>query len=288
MFKRWVVAVMGLFMMSTAQARPIPSPILGITLDDVSNLPAILQSLQSLARKPTVRIVLDEGVSAQDYLAAVTAISNVAYVMGEQLDSQFVSTLSIPAYAARVTNQLETLGPVVDLWEIGNEVNGEWLGTTADVVAKIHDAYLQTKARQYQTALTLYYNGEDDDGARSCWSDRGHQMFVWAEANIPTDMRVGLDYVMISYYEDDCNGLQPDWTSVFKRLARLFPNSKIGFGEVGTAAPSRKASYMSRYYSMRVPVSNYIGGYFWWQGRQDLVPQTQPLWRLFNETIGTN
>ncbi len=288
MLKQLVVGAVGLVGMGAAHARPIPSPIVGITLDDLSNLPAITQSLQSLARSPTVRIVLDEGVAAQDYLNAVTAISKVAYVMGEQLDSQYVNTLSVPDYAARVTDQLNTLGAVVDLWEIGNEVNGEWLGTTEDVVAKIHDAYRQTKARGYPTALTLYYNGESDDGTNSCWSDPAHEMFVWAQTNIPMDMLLGLDYVLISYYEDDCNGLQPDWTSVFQRLGQLFPNSKIGFGEIGTADRSHKSSYMSRYYSMRVPVQNYIGGYFWWQGREDLVPQTRPLWQLFNNTIGGN
>jgi hypothetical protein len=41
---------------------------------------------------------------------------------------------------------------------VGNDINGEWLGTTPDVVAKMKGAYDLVKARGNRTALTLYYN----------------------------------------------------------------------------------------------------------------------------------
>lgn len=34
----------------------------------------------------------------------------------------------------------------VDIWVIGNEINGEWLGDTAGVVAKMTGAYDVVKA----------------------------------------------------------------------------------------------------------------------------------------------
>jgi hypothetical protein len=167
-------------------------------------------------------------------------------------------------------------------------VNGEWLGSTPDVVAKIYDAYMQVKQRGWKTALTLYYNGPLDDGSASCWASADHQMFNWAQANIPSEMKQHLDYVLVSYYEDDCNGIQPNWTSVFQQLAQMFPYSYIGFGENGTKVKSRKQSYIQRYYSMKVPVQTYVGGHFWWYGKEDLVPKTKPLWSTFNGAIGAN
>jgi hypothetical protein len=107
-------------------------------------------------------------------------------------------------------------------------------------------------------------------------------MFTWAAANIPERMKQGLDYVLISYYEDDCNGLRPDWQAVFDKLHVMFPNSQIGFGETGTAHKNKKADYMRRYYSLNITTPGYVGGYFWWYGKQDLAPITKPLWSTFD------
>lgn len=107
-------------------------------------------------------------------------------------------------------------------------------------------------------------------------------MFTWAAANIPLRMQQGLDYVLISYFEDDCNGAQPNWQAVFTKLHGMFPNSKIGFGEVGTVNDPRKASYINRYYSMHIDVPNYVGGYFWWYFKEDMVPYTKILWPVIN------
>jgi hypothetical protein len=98
-------------------------------------------------------------------------------------------------------------------------------------------------------------------------------------------MKQRLDYVLVSYYEDDCNGAQPAWPSVFQRLAAMFPNSVLGFGEVGTSNKSRKAAYIQRYYGMQIDLPSYIGGYFWWYGKQDFVPSSKPLWSVFNQAI---
>ena len=92
-----------------------------------------------------------------------------------------------------------------------------------------------------------------------------------------------LDYVFVSYYEDDCNDLQPDWPVVFKRLAEKFPKSKIGFGEVGTLNKANKAEFINRYYKLKITEPNYVGGYFWWYYKQDMVPMTKSLWTVFND-----
>jgi len=262
-------------------SRPIPDPLYGITLDAVDHLPAIVASLSNLSHTATTRVVFDEFVPPSDYVDPVSQISRVSYVMGEILDSAYVKRYTVADYLQRTSDYLDALGPVVDIWEVGNEINGEWLGDTPSVVAKMQGAYDRVKQRGARAALTLYYN-ED------CWSNPANEMFTWTQAHVPDDMKQGLDYVLISYYEDDCNGLQPDWLRVFQKLASMFPNSKIGFGENGTVYASRKASYIQRYYSVRLALPQYIGGHFWWYGKQDFVPLSNPLWTIFNDVIRDN
>jgi hypothetical protein len=250
----------------------------GVTIDSISNLSSIKTSLSKLSRPATARIVFDEGMGPSYYKNATTQLSSVANVMGELLDSYYVKSFSVAAYKQRTTNYVNALRSTVHIWEIGNEINGEWLGTTSNVVAKMTGAYDIVKGKGLRTALTLYYNDQ-------CWSKPSNEMFTWANKNVPTRMKQGLDYVFISFYEDDCNGIKPDWQGVFERLGRMFPNAKIGFGEVGTKYASRKEEYIKRYYRMQINHPRYVGGYFWWYFKQDMVPYTKPLWGVLNNAI---
>ena len=252
----------------------------GVTLDDVSQLSYVVESLQNLSRRPTARVVFDEFVPASDYVDAATQIHAVADVMGEILDSQFVDQYSVTDYRARAVEYLGALGDVVDIWEVGNEINGEWLGTTADVVAKMTAAYEEVTTRGKRAALTLYYN-------QDCWDQADHEVFTWAAANVPAAMKQGLDYVLFSYYEDDCNDLQPDWPTQFAHLATMFPNSRLGFGECGTANTAAKSAYVTRYYTTTIAEPRYVGGYFWWYYAEDMVPYTKPLWTVLDQAIAS-
>jgi hypothetical protein len=260
-----------------AVAKPWPM-IWGVTVDDVSGLSRTVSSLARLAKRPTTRIVFDEWVPAAQYLPAAKQIHKVSDVMGEILDSSAMVQYSVANYGKRVREYMNTLGNHVDIWEIANEINGEWLGQTSDVVAKMTLAYNIVTQRGGKTALTLYYN-------KGCWSDPKHEMFTWAQKNIPPAMKQGLDYVWVSYYEDDCNGLQPNWPAVFNRLGALFPHSQIGFGECGTLFAKKKAAIIDRYYRMPISHPRYVGGFFWWYFRQDMVPHTRAPWRVLNSAI---
>ena len=255
-----------------------PNRVYGVTVDSVTNVPAIVTSLSKLAFKPTTRIVFDENTPATAYTSAAAEIHKVSNVMGEILDSFYVPGITPAAYQARTVEYMTALGDNVDIWEIGNEINGEWLGATPDVVAKMNGAYTEVKSRGKKAALTLYYN-------EGCYAGQANEMFTWAEANVSAAMKQGLDYVFISYYEDDCNNLQPAWPAVFKKLGAMFPNSKIGFGEAGTLNTANKAAFIQRYYSMKIDEPNYVGGVFWWYFLQDCVPSTNPLWNTFNTAI---
>jgi hypothetical protein len=255
--------------------------VYGVTIDAINNLTAVVTSLQNLCKKPTTRIVFDEFIPATDYLNAVNQIHNVSFIMGELLDSYYMNQYSLTTYAARTNEYVNLLGSKVDIWEVGNEINGEWLGVTSDVIAKIDTAYKIIKSKGKKTAVTLYYN-------KVCYENSQNEMFYWVNKNMNSGLRNGLDYVWISYYEDDCNGYQPNWQQVFDSLHVLFPNSKIGIGECGTLKAAKKTPYVNRYYKMNITTPKYVGGYFWWYYKQDCVPYTDTLWTVLNNAISNS
>lgn len=280
----WLMSVTGLAGVGAATVgasppRRVPSPIHGVTIDGIDRLDATVEALSRLSRKPTTRIVFDSTMPAAHYREAARAIHAVSFVMGEILDSQFVRDMPLEAYLRRTREYLDTLDDVVDLWEIGNEVNGEWLGAPQDVASKIAGAFDLVRARGRPTVLTLHYNV-------GCGAPPANEVFTWVQQSLPERLRTGLDYVLLSYYEDDCGGRQPRWPEVFRRLGRLFPLARLGFGEVGTTHPARKLRMLQRYYTMRPPVPRFVGGYFWWYFRQDMVPADgNPLWEALDTVM---
>jgi len=254
----------------------------GITIDGISGLNNIVNSIRAHSVKTTTRIVFDEWQPASGYLNAVNRLDSVTQIMGELLDSYYVNDYSVQQYKDRTDEYLPLLGSKVDIWEIGNEVNGEWIGNRDSVMAKIYYAYYRAEKSGYKTAMTLYYN-------KNCWENPRHEMFRWVNENVPQKMKQGLDYVFVSYYEDDCNNYQPNWQQVFDSLQVLFPASRLGIGECGTTINSRKVEYINRYYNMNVTTSSFIGGYFWWYYKQDCVPfTTKPLWQVIDNAMRGN
>jgi len=103
-------------------------------------------------------------------------------------------------------------------------------------------------------------------------------MFRWIEAHVTASLRESLAYVFVSYYEDDCGRRIPDWNAVFHRLGRIFPRAALGIGECGTTVEGQKASTLTRYYGMRLDEPRFVGGFFWWYFKRDMVPRQRPLW----------
>jgi hypothetical protein len=260
--------------------RPLPDKIYGVTVDAIDNIEQTVDALSSLSKMPMTRIVFDKGQAATQYAAAVAKIAPKSYVMGEIVDSSAMKKYTVAQYKARTREYLKVLGQNVDLWEVGNEINGDWLGPNSEVVAKMEVAYDLVKAKNLRTALTLYYNSK-------CSPPPDHEMFLWTKTYVPDRMKNGLDYVWVSYYEQDCNNYQPNWPEVMGQLAKMFPNSKVGIGECGASDPSKKADLIRKYYSLNFPLSQFAGGYFWWYFKTDMVPKTQPLWTVLNEELKT-
>jgi hypothetical protein len=255
----------------------IPAPWWGVTIDSVRRLPEIEAALTGFSRTLTARVVFDGPETATAYRDAVAAIRRHAYVMGELWDSYDFKACGVDRYRARTEEYHRVLGGLVDVWEVGNEVNGEWTGADEDVVAKVRLANDYLKARGERTALTLVYN-------EGCWEREDHEMFRWAATRLAPSLRDRFDYVLLSYYQEDCGNRWPDWTREFTRLQALFPASRVGFGEVGSEKGD-KPGLLKRYYALDPGVPGYLGGYFWWFFNQDMVPKTKPLWTTLRAAV---
>jgi hypothetical protein len=284
---------------------PSPTPTIlnptqwwGVTIDDPSNVSGLVSSLSSLPVKPIARICFDAENGPSGFTNAIAAISPVAYIMGQPFDSSDVAKTSLSTYTSMTSAYLSAF-PNLTAWEVGNEVNGEWLGgtpysgsgaatgTNNPVVAKIYAAWQLVRAAGRKTALTLYYEPSQT-------VTPGYDMIPWAQANIPSDMAAGLDYVLVSYYETDNNHIRPtlaQWTTIFQGLEAIFPNSYLGFGEIGMDNPATSStlstaeSIMSYYYVLKPAVQNWIGGFFWWYFAEDCVPTSKPLWSLLDSLV---
>ena len=154
------------------------------------------------------------------------------------------------------------------------------------VAQKTIYAYEEAKKRGYKTALTLYYNDyEYNDG---CWEKPVEKMRDWANNQLNQEIKNGVDYVLVSYYEEDCDNHRPsleEWEGVFSDLGQIFPNAKLGFGEVGTTNEADMANYLQRYYTFDIKHTRYIGGHFWWYAKQDMMPKSKPLWSVFDQIL---
>jgi len=305
-----VAILLALCATSPAQSAVL-APIHGVTVDDKNDirdgdfLEKLLNSMRHLSVKPTARIVYSPGKKngyypASSYLDATRRIKSVGYVFGQPVDSFYMRCFTPAEHLDRFKDYVTTLGPLVDIWEVGNEINGEWLfgGTKrcspkasvkstsqADVVTKMTDTFDYLKSQGKVTALTLYYN-------TPCRRPAANEMFTWADANVPASMKTGLDYLLVSYYEVDCHGYKPDWQQVFSQLAAMFPNSKLGISEFGWS--DKRASnvviedLVKRYYAIHPNVSNWIGGGFYWEFAIDMVPYdpaSDSLWNTINAAM---
>ncbi len=237
----------------------IPVPIVGVTSEDIQKdfdrKKKALQKIRS-KRMPMIRIVLQMWRDPVDYLDAIKELHGtertprLAYVMCEVADSDFLWKFNDehkddPQHRdllERLKLFLDTLGNFVDVWEIGNEVNGEWAGwkltndcdtgerdyvqgkmgamrktvgqQTLDVY---HAVKNHPKTRNADTALTLYFYTNKNP---HCWphelvdrdcnkfnvSGQDYEMLKWLGDNHMTEPAANFHptYVFLSVYEDDC------------------------------------------------------------------------------------
>lgn len=118
-------------------------------------------ALSSLPHVPTARVVFDTGESPSYYLKAIRQLRPVSYTMGELIDSSYMQHYkSVSAVQSWTSSYVNTLGSQVDIWEVGNEINGNWLSKQwkgADVMPKGEAIFDIVFAQGGKTELTFFY-----------------------------------------------------------------------------------------------------------------------------------
>ena len=258
----------------------------GFTLDSVQDAPRTLRSVAELASGDGwVRIVFDREEPPEAYRAAVGLAHRLGVrVVGQILDSSQMKDVGLGAWRDRVARYVAAL-PDVDEWEVGNEVNGSWLGR--DVGAKL--AYAARHVREHTTArtlLTLYWQLGEDEPRSS--------MFEWASRNLAPELVGDIDDIGISLYpEDHPMGLALD--RVLTTLHERFPAQRVLISELGYWSAdlghtwwwgSRRdpqggrvaVAWLYQSAILGYPFSG--GGTYWWYFRQEALGPT-PLRRVF-------
>gem|GEM_PF-2034617 len=266
----------------------------GVTVDRINKQQQVIDSVSDLVEnvpaRAYVRIVFDEGVAAPVYDTIVaTAEADGIVVVGQILDSSAMKTLDMAGWQARVAEYVDHF-PQITVWEIGNEVNGEWLGTGVKEKIEFAAAYVKNADPTDLTMLTFYWQmGTAGSGASS--------LFQWIHDNVSTALSDYVDVVALSTWIGDAPlGMSHD--EVFERLHALFPNQQIAMGEAGYWSPGTTKAWWWRsqqnpttdvrkalaehMYLANMAFDYSLGGGFWWNYYQEMFGFTD-LWQTVND-----
>lgn len=285
-----------------ATDRALTLPMRGVTADSVADLPNLVAALRAHHAAPTVRIVMDPDRVPADYAPAIDRIRPHAYVMAQLLDSTAMAAFSTAQVRQRARDFTQALGGRVDVWEVGNELNGAWVGRNpAEINAKALAAWqVVAGERHLRTAITLnYWSGPD------CYEKPWEPTLTFARG-MSAPLRGGVDYVFLSIYETACDPVQrpssAKLAATLAALGRIFPKAQLGIGEIGAqgradglpADPTlaEKQVIARRYYGMQADLAarlgpRFVGGYFWWYYAEDAVPRlrAESLWPVLDELL---
>jgi len=288
----------------TEPGRGLPDTWRGVTTESVARLGALDRALARHAEPPTVRVVFQPGEGPGAYATAVRRLRRHAYLLGQPFDSTATRAVSVAGYRARFAAYVERYGDRIDLWEIGNELNGSWVGRPRSIDAKVAAAYDVVERdhadEQLRSVITLNYWPSHD-----CYAHAWEATVPFAR-QLPKRVRHGVDYVLLSFYETACSPrahpTDAEFRRTFRQLGRVFPQARLGMGEVGAQGRSdglatnpglaEKKRIARRYYGLQPAMATafgdrWVGGYFWWYYYQDAVvaPRSRSLWRTLDHLL---
>jgi len=260
---------------------PLNTPLRGVTLETLDDIDATVAVIGESTQELTVRVVFDPDTPLAEYTHAIEELDPAAQIMMQIADSSELADLSAADVTARTEAAIAAFGEHVDIWEIGNEVNGAWAGSSPEEInPKVTAAYNAVVAHGGRTALTLNY-----------WqSPRCYEHDWEATLDYAATIDLDVDFVFLSVYETACSPVQQptatELADTLNELGTLFPRAGLGIGEVGAQGTEdglpkdptaqEKTTIAERYYGMNEDLRDavgerFVGGYFWWYYYQDAV-----------------
>lgn len=315
-----------------------PQRIYGLTIEELDKLDVgkFADKFKDVSVPVTLRIVFQANTHPSEYEAKLAQLRNPKpgkkkfSIVGLPFDATALKDYQLaanpdenfdcgtfkatdPVYDHRAKCFVEYFSGArdyVDAWEVGNEVNGEWAdedfekvippgakpGKPDRTIEKIR-RLINFIPGSKPLMLTVSY-------MPNCLTWPDNAMDQWIKnfpKYMPGETIERIDYVLISYYENNCNFhvLNEDDPNevneaVFKPLRAVFRDQLVGMGEIGysdgpaekfetcgnkstcycnkgrpTTIRKSKISQMQRYYSLKPADPLYIGGGFWWNAGKD-------------------
>ncbi len=225
-------------------------------------------------------------------------------IMATVLDTgQWPRNMTPQIYAQRTKNLALHYKEQIRSWEVGNELNGDWLGgasasMTCDQVYHIYSAgaaKIKELDPSLETVATLYWW----DGTAP---DTEHSLFGWLKRYSRQGFGHDLDVLSLSLQPDD-NPVGLAFETIFERVQAELPDKSLMLGSLGYVDKDKLQGYwwfrpddvpaaredllvFAATASCAMPHS--LCGGFWWQTLEQMIPgqsRTTSLYRTYAKTL---
>jgi hypothetical protein len=260
-----------------ARAMPSITPWVGVTIDTMHRYRENVDLAEGLTDPyGWVRIVMDPGTRFEAY-APVVRRAQVAglKVMGQPIDSFYATAFPGPAYLHRIQRAVTAL-PTMDAWEIGNEVNGGWLGPGMADRVDSAAVWMRANHPDKTVVVTLYWQIGTDAPQ---WST-----FNWIRDELKASTIRDTDVFLLStWIEDAPMGLAYD--RILRALHDALAGASVGIGELGywgrgtarawwygdpQSITDGRRIVLDQLYRASLGYSWSVGGVFWWYFAEDV------------------
>jgi len=226
-------------------------------------------------------------------------------VMGCVLDTaQWPKTLTPEAYSDRVKNIVLHFKGKVDSWEVGSEINGDWLGGSSaplglEQVYKIFTAGA-SKAKELdpetETVATLYW-------WEATAPDREHSFSGWLKTHADKGFGKDIDVVGLALYPED-NPVGLSLERAFDSAAEALPGTKLMLSSFGYIeqdalkgywwltpddADGARKDIAILYTTAACAMAHSLCGGFWWQTLEQMLPpgrhKATDLFKVYRRTL---
>lgn len=249
------------------------TPMLAVTIDRTSDYQSNLDTVARIASPYAwIRLVFDVDNSGNIDVDQYRDLVNYAEkkgikIVGQPCDSFYDKRVSTGQYLSNLKKCVETF-PEIDMWEVGNEVNGSWLSPQIGDKIKISTKWL--KEQKKATMLTVIWTLNTVSSSES--------IFNWIDDNVPDDVRNNIDVIALSQYQE-MSPMGMAYDQAYTTLSKCFPKAKVAMGELGywiegqtfywaydEKSPLEKAkqTVCGQYYRASLGYKNSVGGCFWW------------------------
>lgn len=237
--------------------------------------------------------------SFNEYDAIVKALEDKGLrVTGTVLETgEWPRTMTPEIYAERVKNMVLHYRDRIRSWEVGSELNGDWLGGTQtplppERVFAIYSAGV-AKVKEIDPALetvaSLYW-----------WAgtapDEEHALSGWLKRYVPQGFGKNLDIVAVSLQPDDAP-VGMAFESIFELLRDRLPDKRLMLSNLGYVEGKKlegywwfntndiaasRADFLAFSLAASCAMPQSMGGGFWWQTLEEMFPGQGPPAELYS------